>query len=86
MPYKPRILVAGFMPENSAQDRCLQIALYVGETHMDYLLAAERKCGLSIIEAAFGEFKEIETIENKKGEKIDNRPALLNSLIEKKLK
>lgn len=71
--------VRDFTPSNYEEERCQQIAADVGEPYMDFLLSVLRKHGLTVIERAWGLFKE----DRARGKEIINPPAYFNGIIQK---
>lgn len=50
--------VQDFMPRNSEEARCQEIAVKVNEEHIDWILSVLRRYGIGIIETAWGRYKE----------------------------
>lgn len=72
-------LVRDFQPTNWEEERCKEVALAVGEEYIDTLLRVLRIDGLTIIEKAWGVFREDRT----RGKKIENPPAYFYGIIKK---
>lgn len=74
------ILTEGYEANSADEFRCWEIAKDVGEKHMNFTLAALRNHGLSILEKAYGIFKE-----DRRTKKIKNGGAYLNGVIKQLL-
>lgn len=70
------ISLEGFTPNNREEDRCLEIATWLHEQDMRFILSALKRCGLSQIERAWGIVKEMPNVDNPR--KYFN--SLINSL------
>ncbi|MBU2265381.1 hypothetical protein KJ784_04350 [Patescibacteria group bacterium] len=75
-----RFPVSKFDPENHEEERCKQIAEYLGEKDMRFILSVFKKHGLDDIEYVYNEIKEKE--ESGKGKPIRNRAAYFNKRIQ----
>lgn len=75
-----RFPVSKFDPENYEEERCKQIAEYLGEKDMRFILSVFKKHGLDDIEDVYNEIKEKE--ESGKGKPIRNRAAYFNKRIQ----
>jgi len=78
-----RFPVNKFDPENYEEERCKQIAEYLGEKDMRFILSVFKKHGLDDIEYIYNEIKEKE--ESGKGKPIRNRAAYFNKRIQQVL-
>lgn len=78
-----RFPVSKFDPENYEEERCKQIAEYLGEKDMRFILSVYKKHGLDDIEYIYNEIKEKE--ESGKGKPIRNRAAYFNKRIQQVL-
>ena len=78
-----RFPVSKFNPENYEEERCKQIAEYLGEKDMRFILSVFKKNGLDDIEYIYNEIKEKE--ESGKGKPIRNRAAYFNKRIQQVL-
>jgi len=76
-----RLLVKRFVPKNHEEERCQQIAEYLGEKDMRFILSALKNHGLEIIETIYNEIREKE--DSEKGKPIRNRGAYFNGVIQK---
>lgn len=74
-----RFPVSKFNPENYEEERCKQIAEYLDEKDMRFILSVYKKHGLDDIEYIYNEIKEKE--ESGKGKPIRNRAAYFNKRI-----
>lgn len=75
-----RFPVSKFDPENYEEERCKQIAEYLGEKDMRFILSVFKKHGLDDIEYIYNEIKEKE--ESGKGKLIRNRAKYFNKRIQ----
>lgn len=78
-PYKPKYPVSTFEPANNEQNQCLEIAQFLGESHMDFTLMALNKYGIDVIIYAYDETKNAD-----QAGKVNNRRAYFNSIVCKK--
>jgi len=78
-----RFPVSKFDPRNYEEERCKQIAEYLGEKDMRFILSVFKKHGLDDIEYIYNEIKEKE--ESGKGKPIRNRAAYFNKRIQQVL-
>lgn len=72
------ILVDTFTPKTDEEDFCKQTAYQLGEQDMRFLLSMKDKYGVNTIEQAYEE-----TYSYLQNNKVDNLPALFNSIIGK---
>lgn len=68
-----------FQPDSSEKTRCKEIALDVGEKYINTLLKVLRTDGLTIIEKAWGIFRE----DRASGKQIENPPAYFYGIIKR---
>jgi len=75
-----RFPVSKFDPKNYEEEKCKQIAEYLGEKDVRFILSVYKKHGLDDIEYIYNEIKEKE--ESGKGKPIRNRAAYFNKRIQ----
>ena len=75
-----RLPVSKFDPENYEEGRCKQIAQYLGEKDMRFILSVLKNHSFELIEEIYNEIKEKENSE--KGKPIRNRAAYFNKRIQ----
>src|SRR3989344_5257856 len=75
-----RFPVNKFNPENYEEERCKEIAEYLGERDMRFILSALKKYGFTVIEEIYNEIKEKNNSGN--GKPIRNRGAYFNKRIQ----
>ena len=75
-----RFPISKFDPENYEEERCKEIAEYLGERDMRFILSALKKYGFTVIEEIYNEIKEKDNSE--KGKPIRNRGAYFNKRIQ----
>jgi hypothetical protein len=69
------ISVKTFSPRCFEEERCLEIAKSLGETDMRFILGVLRKYGFSVIQRAWGIFRELPK------ERIQNQRKYFNKLL-----
>lgn len=69
--------VESFVPSNYEESRCKEIATELQEPHMNYLLSVLKRRGFSVVERAWGYYKEAKET----GQPINNPPAYFNWII-----
>lgn len=72
-----KIPLEGFSPRKYSESVALEIAKYVGDTHMDWYLSLINNGHFWALEKSFGELKEAKT------ESVDNPGAYLNSIVQR---
>ena len=76
------ILVMQFTPTSYEEQYCWEIAREIGEEKMDFLLGTYFKYGLSVIEEAVGEYRNLSA---KKMAQIENTASYFNGIVEQVL-
>ena len=76
------ILVMQFTPTSYEEQYCWEIAREIGEEKMDFLLGTYFKYGLSVIEEAVGEYRNLSA---KKMTQIENTASYFNGIVEQVL-
>lgn len=71
--------VSSFIPTNHEESRCKEIAIELEEPYIDYLLSILSRNGYSVIERAWGLYKETRA----SGQTVRNPPAYFNGIITK---
>lgn len=75
-----RSLINKFHPESYEEERCKQIAQYLGEQDMRFILSVLKNHNFEIIEDVYGEIRE--KVESGKGKPIRNRAKYFNKRIQ----
>ncbi|MCB9812715.1 hypothetical protein H6778_03605 [Candidatus Nomurabacteria bacterium] len=78
-PQKVKLHTNHFVPETYEEEKCLKIAMQVGDTQIGFYLNVYRKHGTGVLEDAFDEFEKLD------GRHKNNPPAFFNSLVQKRL-
>ena len=68
IPLNEEISIRSFIPNNSAESRCLDLAQKLGETDMRFILSAYRRCGLPKVEEAYGITMETKKVRDRRKE------------------
>ena len=75
-PFK-KIPISSFVPTTYGESLCKKIATELQEPHMNYLLSILKRYGHSLIERAWGLYRETQSM----GQSIRNPPAYFNGII-----
>lgn len=78
-----RVVAFSYQPNNDAERRCKQIALAVGDHHINFILSVlnDRDGGIEVIEEGYEQFCEAKRKYEDEGKPVSNPPALFNRCI-----
>ncbi len=68
-----------FMPKSHGEQRCKEIAQYLGEKNINFILSVLKERGLAFVEGTFANFKESPSSNSD----IENRAAYFNAMLTK---